>query len=165
MFVIRPANDADFGAIWNIFRAIIAAGDTYVQDETFTEAEARQMWLGPGVRCFVACDDERIVGAYKLLPNRAGRGAHIANGSYIVDANSRGMGVGRGMVEHSLKEAKQLGYHALQFNFVVSTNTGAITLYERLGFQILARIPNAFRHDELGYVDALMMFRSLDDIG
>jgi len=164
MISIRPATGDDFASIWSIFQAIIAAGDTYTNDETFTEHEAREMWLGPKVRTFVACSDTQIAGAYKLVPNYPGRGAHVANGSYIVDANFRGGGIGRLMVEHSLRQAKQLGYRAIQFNFVVSTNQAAIKLYQKLGFQTLATIPAAFRHDELGYIDAYVMHRSLEDL-
>ncbi len=165
MISMRPATEDDFPSIWRIFQEIIAAGDTYTQDETFSEHEARQLWLGPRVRCFVAEADGQVVGAYKILPNYPGRGAHIANGSYIVDAGLRGGGIGRLMVEHSLREASNAGYRAIQFNFVVSTNVGAIKLYEKLGFRTLATIPAAFRHDQLGYVDALVMHRSLDDLG
>src|SRR5688572_3537314 len=107
MITLRPATEEDFQAIWAIFREIIIAGDTYVNDETFTEEEARRMWLGPNVRTLVACIDERVVGAYKLVPNTPGRGAHVANGSYIVDARHRGAGIGTALVEHSLQEAKQ----------------------------------------------------------
>ena len=105
MISMRPATEDDFPSIWRIFQEIIAAGDTYTQDETFSEHEARQLWLGPRVRCFVAEADGQVVGAYKLLPNYPGRGAHVANGSYIVDAGLRGGGIGRLMVEHSLREA------------------------------------------------------------
>jgi L-amino acid N-acyltransferase YncA len=162
MISLRIATEDDFDAIWKIFHEIIVAGDTYVQDETFTAEQARQMWLGRGVYTVVACADGRVVGAYKLLPNTPGRGAHVANGSYIVDAGCRGQGVGRLMVQHSLREAKKAGYKAIQFNFVVSTNRGAVRLYEELGFQILATLPGAFRHKTLGYVDAYLMHRSLE---
>ena len=164
MVTIRPASAGDFAAIWEIFHEIIVAGDTYVNDETFTANQARQMWLGPAVTTFVACDGERVVGAYKLTPNYPGRGAHVANGSYIIDAGYRGRGIGRLLVEHSLQNAASAGYQAIQFNFVVSTNYGAVKLYEDLGFQTLATLPKAFNHKTLGYVDAYLMYRSLENI-
>ena len=163
MVIIRPASAGDFAAIWEIFHEIIVAGDTYVNDETFTADQARQMWLGPAVTTFVACDGERVVGAYKLTPNYPGRGAHVANGSYIIDASYRGRGIGRLLVEHSLQKAASAGYKAIQFNFVVSTNYGAVKLYEDLGFQTLATLPKAFNHKTLGYVDAYLMYRSLEN--
>lgn len=163
MITLRQATEADFGAIWTIFQEIIAAGDTYVQDETCTAEQARQLWLGAGIFTVVACDGERVVGAYKLLPNLPGRGAHVANGSYIVDAGWRGRGVGRLMLADSLQAARQAGYQAIQFNVVVSTNRGAVKLYQEFGFQILATLPGAFRHPTLGYVDTYLMRRSLEE--
>ncbi len=163
MIDIRMATEEDFEAIWQIFHEIIIAGDTYVNDETFTAQAAHQMWLGPNVATFVASSAGRIVGAYKLTPNTPGRGAHVANGSYIVAANNRGSGIGRRMVEHSLHEAKQAGYKAIQFNFVVSTNQSAVRLYETFGFQILATLPKAFQHRTVGYVDAYLMHKSLEE--
>lgn len=163
MINIRPATEQDFPSIWTIFQEIIKAGDTYVNDATCTEHEAHQMWLGPRVQPFVACINAQIVGAYKLVPNTPGRGAHVANGSYIIAAQHRGRGIGRRLVEHSLHEAKKAGYKAIQFNFVVSTNHAAIKLYEAYGFQTLATIPKAFHHDTLGDIDAYVMHRSLED--
>ncbi len=163
MIRVRPATEPDFPYIWAIFQEIIKAGDTYVNDETFTEYEAHQMWLGPTVETFVACIETHIVGAYKLVPNMPGRGAHVANGSYLVAAHYRGVGVGGLLVEHSLQEAKKAGYKAIQFNVVVSTNHAAIKLYENFGFQTLATIPKAFHHSTLGYVDTYLMHRSLED--
>lgn len=162
MLDIRMATENDFEAIWQIFHEIIVAGDTYVNDETFTADAAHQMWLGPTVTTFVACADGRVVGAYKLTPNMPGRGAHVVNGSYVVAADYRGAGVGRQMVEYSLQEAKRAGYKAIQFNFVVSTNQSAIRLYETFGFQTLATLPKAFHHRVLGYVDAYLMHKSLE---
>jgi L-amino acid N-acyltransferase YncA len=165
MLTIRTATGDDWAAIWRIFRQIIEEGDTYVNDHSFTEAEGRAMWLGPGVQAYVVCDGERVVGAYKLLPNMPGRGAHVANGSYIIDADQRGRGIGHRLVEHSIEEATKAGYRAIQFNCVVSTNRGAVKLYERYGFRTLATLPQAFRHPTLGYVDAYLMHRSLVDDG
>ncbi|HEY1016386.1 MAG TPA: GNAT family N-acetyltransferase [Herpetosiphonaceae bacterium] len=163
MITFRPATDDDFPAIWAIFQAIIAEGDTYVQDETFAAEQGRQMWLGPGVLTMIALDEGQVVGAYKILPNQTGRGAHVANGSYIVRAGLRGRGIGRQMVVDSLRAARAAGYRAIQFNFVVSTNRGAVKLYEDLGFRILATLPEAFRHPSQGYVDAYVMHRWLAD--
>ena len=162
MISLRTATEADFEAIWTIFHEIIVAGDTYVQDDTFTAEQARQMWLGPGIYTVVACANARVVGAYKLLPNTPGRGAHVVNGSYIVDVAYRGQSIGRLMLQHSLQEARSAGYKAIQFNFVVSTNHAAVKLYEQVGFQTLATLPKAFRHKTYGYVDAYLMHRSLE---
>lgn len=161
MLAIRVATTADFPAIWRIFAPIIAAGETYEFDETLTREAAYALWFGASTTAFVADLADTLVGAYKLRPNHAGRGSHIANGSYIVAPQWQGQGVGRALVEHSLQTATQQGYRAIQFNIVVSTNRAAIQLYEKLGFQILGTIPEGFRHQRFGYVDTYVMYRSL----
>ncbi|MEM8641318.1 MAG: GNAT family N-acetyltransferase, partial [Cyanobacteria bacterium P01_G01_bin.54] len=125
--------------------------------------QAQTIWFNPQTHTVVAELEGKVVGAYKLKPNFAGRGAHVANGSYIVAAGLRGQGIGRQLVEHSLQTARRRGYRAMQFNIVVSTNRGAIALYEKLGFQIMATLPGAFHHRTLGYVDTHVMYRRLVD--
>lgn len=62
---------------------------------------------------------------------------------------------------HSLTHARERGYRAMQFNFVVSTNERAVRLWQSLGFEIVGRLPGAFRHPEHGYVDVLVMYQLL----
>ena len=107
--------------------------------------------------------DEQVVGSYVLRPNRPGLGAHVSNASFIVATSARGLGVGRAMGEHCLSEARRLGFRAMQFNFVVSTNESAVHLWQELGFKIVGTLPGAFRHSQKGYVDVYVMFRSLID--
>jgi ribosomal protein S18 acetylase RimI-like enzyme len=71
------------------------------------------------------------------------------------------MGVGRAMGEDSLARAKAAGFTAMQFNFVISTNLAAVHLWQAIGFQIVGRLPGAFRHPVQGEVDALVMYRWL----
>jgi ribosomal protein S18 acetylase RimI-like enzyme len=98
-----------------------------------------------------------------MKPNQVGLGSHVANAGFMVSPAARGAGVGRAMGEHCLGEARRLGYRAMQFNFVVSTNQTAIRLWEQLGFRIVGTLPGVFKHRTLGFVDAFVMFRSLDD--
>ncbi len=160
---IRPAGEQDFDAMWGIFCAHVAAGETY----PFTTATSREAghayWLGPEVSTFVASAGARLLGMYRLVPNQVGRGHHVANASYMVSPSAQGAGVGRMLGEHSLLEAKRQGYLAMQFNFVVSTNTAAIRLWKKLGFSIVGTLPKAYRHKRLGYVDAYVMYQLLQD--
>jgi L-amino acid N-acyltransferase YncA len=158
---IRPATDADHEAIWNVFREVVAVGDTYAFDPGMSREEALAYWFGAGTHTFVAENDRRVVGTYILKANQAGLGAHVANAAYMVAKDARGLGVGRKMAEHSLTEARRLGFRAMQFNFVVSTNASAIHLWQQLGFKIVGTLPGAFRHPRAGYVDVYVMFRSL----
>lgn len=160
---IRPAADADFEAMWHIFSTHLAAGETYMfSSASTTREDGYAYWLGAGVSSFVAALGERVLGMYRLVPNQPGRGAHVANASYMVSPAAQGGGVGRMLGEHSLAEARRLGYLAMQFNCVVSTNTAALKLWEKLGFSIVGTLPKAFRHKRLGHVDAYVMYRLLD---
>ena len=158
---IRPAAEADRDTIWNIFHQIVAAGDTYALDPGMSRKEALAYWFGADTHTYVAEIDRRVVGTYILRPNQAGPGAHVANAAFMVAPGAQGQGTGRAMGEHCLSEARRIGFRAMQFNFVVSTNTSAIHLWQQLGFKIVGTLPGAFRHPEAGYVDAYVMFRSL----
>jgi L-amino acid N-acyltransferase YncA len=161
MTTIREATERDRDAVWDIFHAVVAGGDTYVFDPATPRDEALAYWFQAEARTFVAEHDGRVVGTYLLKPNRPGLGAHVANAAFMVSPSARGLGVGRALGEHALDEARRLGYRAMQFNFVVSTNTAAVKLWENLGFAVVGTLPGAFRHQDLGFVDAYVMFRSL----
>jgi GNAT superfamily N-acetyltransferase len=160
---IRPATNADFDAMWEIFRTLVAAGETYTFPTDITREAGYAYWLGRGVIAFVAVRGARVLGMYKLVPNQAGRGAHVANASYMVSPAEQGAGIGRLLGEHSLEQARRIGYLAMQFNFVVSTNAPALTLWKQLGFSIVGTLPKAYRHRRLGYVDAYVMYQLLQD--
>jgi ribosomal protein S18 acetylase RimI-like enzyme len=169
---IRPATDADRDAIWKTFHRVVAAGETYAIDPNISRADAFAYWFRSDTHTFVAELDglkppslgaeHRLVGTYILRPNQSGGGSHVANAAFMVANEARGHGIGRAMGEHCLSEAHRLGFRAIQFNFVVSTNESAIRLWRELGFEIVGTLPGAFRHPEKGYVDVYVMFRSLD---
>ncbi len=158
---IRPAINADHDAIWNIFHEILVAGDTYAFDPQMPREEALAYWFRADTHTYVAEKDDGVVGTYILEPNQLGPGSHVANAAFMVARDAEGAGVGRRMAEHCLSEARRMGFRAMQFNFVVSTNTRAIHLWKQLGLKIVGTVPGAFRHPEKGYVDVYVMFRSL----
>jgi L-amino acid N-acyltransferase YncA len=158
---IRAATEADCDAIWNIFHEIVAAGDTYAFDPKMSREEALAYWLRADTDTYVLEKDGVVVGTYVLRPNQAGPGSHVANAAFMVALDAQGLGVGRIMAEHCLTEARRMGFRAMQFNFVVSTNMPAIHLWEQLGFKIVGTLPGAFHHPGKGYVDVYVMFRSL----
>ena len=159
--IIRRATADDAAAIWSIFQAVVAPGDTYAFTSDTTETDAVAYFLGPGITSFVAEDDGQVIGMYKLIGNRIGRGSHVANASFMVDPTAQGRGAGRALGEHCLHEARRQGYEAMQFNFVVSTNTAGVALWKKLGFEIVGTLPKAFNHATLGRVDAYVMHRFL----
>src|SRR5437868_12551766 len=159
---IRLAIEADRNAIWNIFREVVAAGDTYALDPNISREDALAYWFAPGTHTHVT--EHRatgIGGTYVLKPNQSGGGSHVANAGFMVSASARGQGLGRAMAEHCLSEARRLGFRAMQFNYVISTNTAAIRLWQDLGFEIVGTLASAFHHPDKGYVDVYVMYRSL----
>jgi len=159
--VIRLARQTDFPAMWEIFREVVQPGDTYVFAPDTPAEVAHEYFFGPGVQSWVADDGEAIVGMYKLIPNCRDLGSHVANASFMVHPRTQRRGIGRLLGEHCLAEARAAGFLAMQFNFVVSTNTRAVALWRALGFEIVGTLPRAFNHQALGLVDAFVMYRVL----
>jgi ribosomal protein S18 acetylase RimI-like enzyme len=153
------ANDAD--AIWKILEPVIRGGDTYTLPEDMNREDALAYWNSPGHEVFVAEENGEILGTYYLRANQEGGGAQVANCGYISAAWATGRGVARTMCQHSLQRAKERGFLAMQFNFVVSSNERAMRLWQSMGFEIVGRLPGAFKHPKLGLVDALVMYRHL----
>lgn len=158
---IRPVTLADWDAVWSIIQEVVRPGDTYAYPPDMTRAEALDTWIGAARATFVAEVDGRVLGTYYVKTNQPGQGSHVCNAGYMVSAAARGRGLGEAMCRHSLVEARRLGYAAMQYNLVVSTNTGAVRLWERMGFDIVGTLPGAFRHPDAGAVDALVMYRTL----
>lgn len=161
MLTIRPATDSDHDAIWNIFREVIAAGETYPLDRNTSREDALNYWFQREANVFVAESNGEIAGSYTFHANQSGGGGHVANAAFIVANSARGQGIGRKMGEHCLAEARRSGFRAMQFNFVISTNEGAVKLWKDLGMQIAGTLPGAFRHPTRGYVDVYVMFQNL----
>lgn len=161
MTTIRRINDADWPAAWSILRPTFAAGDTYAYPPTIDEADARRIWIDAPAATYVALVDGAICGTYYVKANQPGLGAHVCNCGYVVAAAARGHGIASAMCEHSQREAVALGFRAMQYNLVVATNEGAIRLWQRHGFAIVGTLPGAFNHQRFGYVDALVMYKTL----
>jgi GNAT superfamily N-acetyltransferase len=158
---IRRAVNTDRDAIWEIFQEVVSAGDTYPIDPKISREDAFAYWFQTNAHAYVAEHDRQIVGIYTLHPNQSGGGAHVANAAFMVAKSARGAGIGRAMGEHCLSEARRLGFRAMQFNFVVSTNESAVKLWQDLGMKIVGTLPGAFRHPTKGYVDVYVMYQSL----
>jgi GNAT superfamily N-acetyltransferase len=161
MLSIRRAGESDADAIWAILEPIIRAGETYALPADMTRAAALAYWCAASNEVFVAERDGATLGTYILRVNQAGGGSHVANCGYMTSASAQGKGVARAMLEHSLVHARERGFLAMQFNFVVSTNERAVKTWQANGFEIVGRLPAAFRHPRLGLVDALVMYRRL----
>jgi ribosomal protein S18 acetylase RimI-like enzyme len=161
VLTIRAANPGDQDALWAMLEPVIRAGDTYTLPQSMPRAQAVAYWFSDAHEVFVAEDEGTAAGTYFLRPNQMGGGSHVANCGYITAPGAFGRGVGRAMCMHSLEHAKHRGYRAMQFNFVVSTNDRAVKLWKNCGFEIVGRLPEAFLHPQLGYVEAYVMYRIL----
>jgi L-amino acid N-acyltransferase YncA len=161
MLSIRSADLTDANEIWRILEPTLRAGETYTLPKDITRDEAVSYWFADGNRVFVAEDDGKVLGTYYLRTNQRGGGSHVCNCGYMTAAHATGRGIARTMCLHSKEQARNLGFRAMQFNFVVITNARAVKLWQSLDFEIVGRLPAASRHPSQGFVDALVMFTSL----
>ena len=159
---IREATREDFDAIWPIFHEIVSRADSYGYPADTAKEQAFRLWMEMPRLTFVAAEDGQVLGTYYLKTNQGGPGDHVCNCGYMVSSSARGRGIATAMCQHSQRIAKALGYKAMQFNFVASTNAGAVKLWTKLGFETVGRLPKAFRHPAQGYVDALVMYKWLE---
>ncbi len=159
--VIRPFDDADSAHLWALLKPVFRAGETYAIDPAISERDALEWWSKGTHRAFVAEAQGKVMGSYYICPNQQGGGAHVCNCGFVTGAKAQGRGIARAMIAHALETARATGFRAMQFNCVVETNTRAVALWQRNGFEIVGRLPGAFRHPEQGYVDALVMYRML----
>jgi len=158
---IRPSAITDSDACWKILEPIIRAGETYTLPQDLTREQALAYWYAPHHETFVAEENGEIIGTYYLRANQQGGGSHVANCGYVTATWAAGRGVASTMCVHSLKRARELGFRAMQFNIVISTNEAAVHIWQKFGFEIVGLLPKAFRHPQLGYVDAFVMYRQL----
>lgn len=158
---IREAAETDKPAVWQIIKAVIAGGDTYVFGPVTPEGEMLTYWFSPDKHNYVAEENGEILGTYWIKANQPGLGSHVGNGAYMVSPAAKGKGIGRKMAEHSIEEARRLGFHSIQFNFVVKSNEVAVNLWKSVGFEVIGEIPDAFNHKQNGLTNALIMYRKL----
>ena len=158
---LRLATEADHPALWSMLEPVFRAGDTYAVDPGIGREAALAFWCGGTHRAFVAEADCEWLGSYYICPNQQGGGAHVCNCGFVTATAAQGRGVARAMLVHALDTACALGFTAMQFNFVVETNTRAVKLWQAHGFEVVGRLPGAFWHPVEGEVDALVMYRRL----
>lgn len=159
--MIRKAKEKDLDQIWEIFHSVIQTEDTYVFYADTPKSDLRKHWFSSHIHTYVFEEKKQILGMYIVKPNQIDLGNHIANASYMVSPNAQGKGIGKKLCEHSLEQAKRLGFRAMQFNVVVSTNTRAVELWEKFGFETIGTTPKGFRHPKLGFVDTHIMHKKL----
>lgn len=165
MITIRHYEPDDWAGVWAILEPVFRAGETYAYPSDISEASAHAQWIEAPAAAFVAVEGRVVLGSYYIKANQPGQGAHVCNCGYVVAEHARGRGIAGQLCEHSQRQARGLGFRAMQFNLVVATNEGAIRLWKRHGFAEVGRLPGAFRHPSQGFVDALVMYKSLGESG
>jgi ribosomal protein S18 acetylase RimI-like enzyme len=162
MISIRRFGESDWPCVWAFLRATFDAGDTCVFAPDSAEADIHRAWIeSPSATYVATAEDGRILGSYYLRPNQPGLGSHVCNCTYVVAPPARGQGLATLMCEHSQLEAVAMGFRAMQFNLVVSTDDRALRLWQKLGFGVIGTLPRAFHHQRFGYVDAFVMYKEL----
>jgi len=162
MIDIRLFTENDWGAVWQMIEPVFREGKTYAYPTDISEEEAYNFWITKPDGTYVAVDEaEKIVGTYTIKPNQHGNGAHVCTCGYIVASEARGQGIASKMCKHSQQEALGMGFLAMQYNLVVSTNAAAIKVWKRNGFIIIGTVPNAFKHPDFGFIDAFIMYKKL----
>jgi len=161
MNIRRADRHLDYDKVWEIFKTVISTGDTYVFDPNTPKESLQKYWFAENMDTFVAVDNDEILGTYFIRPNQIDLGDHIANCGYMVNPKYHGKGIGKILCQHSIDFAKENRFSGIQFNIVVSSNEGAVKLWERFGFKIIGTTPKGFRHSNLGLVDTYIMFKDL----
>lgn len=159
--IIRPAIPSDDDAIWQVVEPVLRAGETYPLPRDISREDSFAYWHAADHEVFVVEDGAQIVGSYYLRANNRGGGGHVANSGYVVASGASGLGIGRMMCMHSLNRARERGFTAMQFNFVISSNEWAVRLWKSCGFAIVGTLPGAFAHPTHGLVDVHVMYRKL----
>ena len=162
--IVRDATDADWPSIWPFFRQVVQAQETYAFEPGMTSEQGSALWMErpPGRTAVAVDDDGTVLGSSKMGPNRPGPGQHIGTASFMVDPAARGRGVGRALAEDMVRWHREQGFHGIQFNAVVESNTGAVRLWKSLGFEIVGTVPDAFRHPTQGLVGLHVMYLPLE---
>ena len=161
---IRAYQDSDWSRLWPILRTVFREGESYPVSPDITQQKAMAYWTEPGKQSYVAVNAaEEMLGSYYIKPNQPSLGAHVCNCGYLVAEQARGQGVASRLCEHSQQVAVEMGYRAMQYNLVVTTNEPAVRLWKKMGFQVVGVLPEAFNSKSRGYVDALVMYKQLVD--
>ncbi|AEI51108.1 GNAT family N-acetyltransferase [Runella slithyformis] len=162
MLTIRAAQQSDQEAVWAIIEPVIRAGDTYMYSPDTSKEKMLALWFDAEKYTYVAEKEGRLAGTFFLKANQPDLGSHVVNAGYMVHPAYRGRGIAEQLCRFSLEEARRLGFKAMQFNCVISTNTVAVRLWQKCGFDIVGTLPKAFQHKELGFTDAYVMYQWLE---
>ncbi len=161
-FDLKPFAPQDEAELYQIFKEVVDTGSQFPYECSSIE-EFRRQFFSPQQKVYVCHSlNGMVVGGFYIKQNYSGRSGHIANAAYMIREDHRGRGIGTLLIKASLHLANELGFRAMQFNMVLSQNTLAVQLYERLGFAVVGTLPQAVRNPDGSYQDGYVMHRALD---
>jgi RimJ/RimL family protein N-acetyltransferase len=100
----------------------------------------------------------RLVGSCEITPKR-GYMAHLGSLGISLLDGYRDIGIGQEMMLEAEKHAKRLGVEVVELE-VYAANARAIHVYEKVGYKVTGRIPNAVKWNS-GYMDSLIMVKRI----
>lgn len=163
-YKLEPYQAQDEKELYAIFQEVVETGSQFPY-ESSSQEEFQKQFFSPGSHVYVCRSSQgSLIGGFYLKANYSGRSKHIANAAYMIASTHRGCGIGTLLIKASLRLAQNMGFLAMQFNMVLSQNSGAIKLYEKLGFAIIGTIPQAIRNRDGSFQDGHTMYRRIDDL-
>lgn len=161
MLDIVEINSSKFDEIWAVLSPVFKTGETYPIAPDATKEDGKAYWFAPDKRVYAASDQGEIVGTYYIKPNQIGLGSHVCNAGFVVAAEHSGKGYGTLLGWHALQTAKEMGYESMQFNLVVANNIASLKIWQKLGFDVIGTIPEAFNYRGEKHIDAYILYKKL----
>ncbi len=161
-FLVREQQQEDWPVVWSILEPVFRSGDSYPLPRDVSERDAKEYWLKTdGYNGVVFDEGDALLGAYYLRPDQGGPGSHVCNAGYVIAAAARGRHLATPLCLQSQEQARSMGFKAMKFNLVVSTNAAAINAWVKAGMEIIGTAPGAFQLPDGRVVDAHIMYKSL----
>ena len=104
---IRAFTHEDIPMMRKIWNSVVEEGNAFPQEEPLSGEDALPFFSSQSYSG-VAVLDGRTAGLYILHPNNVGRCGHIANCSYAVGREYRGMHIGERLVMDSLSKGQDV---------------------------------------------------------
>lgn len=161
--IIREAVGEDAQEVLDIFLLTHEQTDylSSYKDETTFDAEFEQKFLSDIASSekeiyLCAVVDGQIVGTAVVSSVGANKMKHRASFGIAIDQDYWGLGIGQALTAAGIEFAQNAGYAQLELE-VVSSNTGAITLYQKMGFVEFGRNPRGFQSRYCGWQELISM--------
>lgn len=134
-YTIRKANNADMPAVWTLISSVLRSygitPNRQTTDKDLADIEAN-FWNRKGA-FFVLLNGEEVIGTVALQQETD---ASCELCRMYLAPQYRGQGLGRRLLEHSVREARDSGLKEMHLK-TASVLVEAISLYKRAGFAVV----------------------------